>query len=94
LKTKDRFEEKILREIRELSPHSRAKLSEIIRYIRLGIAQEETHQTKDVKRFAGMWQDMNQEEFDALLSTYNDRDSYFQRKAALTKRLFKDDIFT
>jgi hypothetical protein len=80
LKTKDRFEEKILREIRELSPPNRAKLSEIIHYIRLGIAHEETHQAKDVRRFAGMWQDMNQEEIDVLLSAYNDRDNYFQER--------------
>jgi len=78
--TKDQFEEKVLKEIRELPPWNREKLFEIIHYFRMGISMEENHKLKDIKRFAGMWKDMSQEEINTLLSTYNDRENYFQER--------------
>ncbi len=80
MQTKDQFEEKILGEIRQIPLRNRAKLSEIIHYLRLGITLEEDYQAKNIKKFAGMWQDLKQEEVDELLSFYENRDSYFKER--------------
>jgi len=80
LNTKDALEEKILKEIREIPPKDRAKLFEIIHYIRLGITISESPEVKNIKRFAGMWQDLSEVELETLLSTYKNRENYFQER--------------
>jgi hypothetical protein len=80
MKTKDKFEESLLKEIREINPRDRAKLFEIIHYLRLGLAVNEIPQTKNIKRFAGMWRDLDEIELEKLLSTYKDRENYFQER--------------
>jgi len=48
LKTKDKFEEKILKEIREIHPKNRAKLFEIIHCFQLEITLNESPQVKNI----------------------------------------------
>ena len=80
MNTKNEFEEKILKEIREINTKDRTKLLEIIHNLRLRIAMDQVPEDKNIKRFAGMWQDLSEDETEKLLSFYKDREKYFQER--------------
>ena len=63
---------KFLKKIGKLTQKDRIKLFEIIHNLCLKIATNQVPEDKNIKRFAGMWQGLSEDETEKLLSCYKD----------------------
>ncbi|MBU0567323.1 hypothetical protein KJ693_05945 [bacterium] len=75
-----KYERQILSEVKGIPLHELPKIIEFLHYIKTGMMVEKPVEKKNVKRFAGMWKDMSEEEFGELTSLYKDRNQYFKER--------------
>ncbi|MFQ5630342.1 MAG: DUF2281 domain-containing protein [bacterium] len=69
--------QQIITEIQDLPPDNQKEILDFVREIKMKIPFGKRN-GKDIKRFAGMWSDLSENEITELESLYRNRDKYLQ----------------